>query len=137
MLRIAPMRSAGHHDRRNLPQPFDNVSCFVKSSHMSVAGCKKAICRRPARSFLQGKKQHCFGLLKSLGEKMPNAYSEVSPSSCRAFAWAEAHGSLEVLDRQIGLPRPQSDPAAPLPSLSEARVKFQRTIDQRCGRCDI
>ena len=106
MLRVSPMRSARHDDGRNVPQPFDKFSCFVNAPHMSVAGRKKAICWRPARSFLQGKKQHCFGFLKSPGEKVANAYSQVSSSGGSAFARAETDGSLEVLDREIGASRP-------------------------------
>ena len=74
--------------------------------HVSVARREKAICRHPVWSFLQGKKQQSFGFLKLTGEKVANAYSEVSVSGERAIAWAETYGSLEMLDREIGISRP-------------------------------
>jgi hypothetical protein len=42
-----------------------------------------------------------------------------------------------MLDREIGLPGPQPEPSALLPTPSKALVDLQSAIDQRNGRVDI
>lgn len=68
---------------------------------------------------------------------MPDTYADVSSCPGSAFARAEANGSLEMLDCELGFSRKQSDPAAPYPSVSEARVEMQGSIDQRGGRGEV
>jgi hypothetical protein len=52
---------------------------------------------------------------------------------CSPFARVEAQRSLEMLDREIGLPRPQPEPPAPLPTTSETRIEFQAAVEQGDG----
>src|SRR5215831_20149308 len=49
----------------------------------------------------------------------------------------EAHRSLEMLDRQIGVSGKQAKPTAPIPSKRETRVKHQSPFDQRDGGINV
>src|SRR6516225_9200389 len=50
-----------------------------------------------------------------------------------AVAGVEPQSGFQMLDREIGLPGPQSQPAAVDPARGIARVELKATIDQ-CGR---
>src|SRR6516162_9263457 len=50
-----------------------------------------------------------------------------------AVAGVEAQSGFQMLDREIGLPGPQSQPAAVDPTAGIARIELDATINQ-CGR---
>src|SRR5262249_6140329 len=50
-----------------------------------------------------------------------------------AIAGVEPQSGLQMLDREIGLPGPQSQPAAVDPTAGIARIELKATINQ-CGR---
>src|SRR5208282_2583754 len=60
-------------------------------------------------------------------------------NECRADAGAgtEAQCGVGVLDRDVGLARPQLEEAADGPAAREARVERQGTIDQRHHGADV
>jgi hypothetical protein len=49
----------------------------------------------------------------------------------------ETQRCFEVLDRHIGLARPQPEDTADVPSTREARIERQRTVDQRYHGIDV
>ena len=84
---------------------------------------------------LQRPKQHSRSVVKLPGEKVADAnrHKNWGPASVRA----EAQGGFEVADPKFGLPGPQPKPAAPVPALSETRVKGQRAVDQLNREIDV
>jgi hypothetical protein len=62
-------------------------------------------------------------------------HAEPHERVCSPFARVEAQRSLEMLDREIGLPRPQPEPPAPLPTTSETRIEFQAAVEHERGSC--
>ena len=50
-----------------------------------------------------------------------------------AIAGVKPQSGFQMLDREIGLPGPQSQPAAVDPAAGIARIELDATIDQ-CGR---
>src|SRR6516225_10960076 len=84
---------------------------------------------------LQRPKQHGRSVVKLSGEKVAYAYRHENWGL--ASVRAEAQGSFEVADPEFGLPGPQPKPAAPVPALSETRVKGQRAVDQLNREIDV
>ena len=61
------------------------------------------------------------------------ADSDPHHSPVVAIAGVEPQSGFQMLDREIGLPGPQSQPAAVDPTAGRARIELNATIDQ-CGR---
>src|SRR5947209_3972935 len=57
--------------------------------------------------------------------------------SADSGAWAETQRDLGMLDRDVGLARPQPDDAAEEPAACETRVQLQGPIDQRRRGADV
>src|SRR5271166_2427479 len=102
------MSSGRYYDVRQSSQPLDGFVCLVKSSHVCATRREKAVARDPVRLLLQRLTQRRSGFLKSPGKEMGHA--DPHERVCSPFARVEAQRSLEMLDREIGLPGPQPEP---------------------------
>jgi hypothetical protein len=80
-------------------------------------------CRCPGRFFLKREAYHLGSFLTSARKKVANADAEVSPAP--ALSGAKANGRFEMFNPEIVLPSPQSQPTAPYPTASKARVQLQ------------
>src|SRR5215472_1041711 len=60
-------------------------------------------------------------------------HENCGPASVRT----EPHGGFEMADRGFGLPRPQPEPPAQVPTLSETWVERQSAVSQFNSRIDI
>src|SRR5215469_8592094 len=84
---------------------------------------------------LERSKKHRSGIFEAPREKV--AHTDGHKVSSPVIPWTKAQGGFEMLDRDIGSPRPQPQPTASVPSDGEARVKGKRTINQFNGGIDI
>ena len=102
---------------------------------MGVAGCERPISRREDRDFFEGHAEDRQRIIESTVEEMRHA--DAGQMEAPLAARVEAHRSLEMLDRQIGISSKQAKPTAPIPGMSEARVERESSIDQREGGINV
>jgi len=102
---------------------------------MRVAGCQRAIGCCEDRDFFEGHAEHRQCIIESTVEEMRHA--DAGQMEAPLAARVEAHRSLEMLDRQIGVSSKQAKPTAPIPGMSEARVERESSIHQREGGINV
>src|ERR1700730_9155277 len=127
LIRIPPVRGARHHYVCQISYLLDRFSCLVKAPHLYITGGEKPVRRYPIRLFLQRLKQCHSGFFESPGEEV--GHTDPHERVCSPLARVEAQGVLQILDRGIGLPGPQPEPAAPLPTNSTARIELQGAVE--------
>src|SRR5215813_8719433 len=126
MFGVAPMLRLWDHDVRKCTKPFDGFFRLVEPPHVCVARREKAVGRGPIRFLLQRLTQHRPGFVKLPSHEM--GYSYPHEGVCFLLAGVEAQGGLEMLDREIELPAPQSEPPAPSPTTCRARIELQAAV---------
>ena len=128
MLRVPVARCALHHDGRDGAQPPNDVTRFVKPSHMRVAGRQHAIGHREARSQFERGQQVCCRRIEPAAEEVGFAISV--QIGCHAVARAKAQIGLKMLEGDIRLAGKDPEQSAPVPTAGAVRVKRQTTVDQ-------
>src|ERR1700720_4705555 len=99
MLRSPPLHDVRQYTRGDGPQPFDDLSCFIKASCMRIAGGQIPIYPGVAREFVQSSNKHGYGIAETALEKV--RYSNPVDLGSVRMKRAEADGSLQMLDRDI------------------------------------
>jgi hypothetical protein len=102
---------------------------------MGLAGGEYAIRHRVAWIVLDREAQLRHGLIEAPSEEMRCAY--LKERRADAGAGAEAQRGFEMLDRDVGLARKQSQGAADVPAAREIRVEREGAVSQRHHGTDI
>src|SRR5690242_16407966 len=123
------------HDRGNGPQPLDGLSGVIKPTHMRVAGGEIAIWLQVAGILLDREEEFRHSLVEppSKGTSTTHYRKRVGDTGARA----EAQRGLNMLDRIVGLARPNPERSADRPATRKIRVEREGTVDQRHHRADV
>src|SRR5260370_37419465 len=90
--------------------------------------------RRPIRTLFHRKKEHRCGLLQAPREEMARSNSK----QCRVSTpRVKPRRGFEVLDGELMLSIPQSQPATARPTNGRAWIELQRAIDEVNGSIEI
>ncbi len=77
--RVPQMADVRHHDRRDGPQPRDDLSCVVEPTHMGVAGGEISDTVREAWILLDREEQFRHSLIEAPADEMCRAdYNEAT-----------------------------------------------------------
>ena len=106
-----------YYDRGYGAQPRDNLSRVVEPTHMGVAGGETAMRQREARILLDREEQLRYSLTEAPAGEMRGAYYKDRRAD--ADAGTEAQRGFGMLDRDVGLARPQPECAADKPAARE------------------
>src|SRR5262249_33522041 len=129
VLWIAERQVVWHHVGSQHAQPVDHLTRVVESPHMGIAGGQAPVGPWPRRRLLHRHAQRgCCLVEAAAGEVRDSQYPEVVAD---AVTWVEAERCLDLLDREIGLARPDTEAAPQHPRPREARIERERAIDQR------
>ena len=122
--------AADEHFRELLRRNADYVPAYLMYAQMLSREA-----RAPVRIILDREEQLRHGLTEAPAGEMRGAYYKERRAD--ADARTEAQRGFGMLDRDVGLARPQPECAADKPAAREIRVECQRTIDQRHHGADV
>src|SRR5215472_15803162 len=117
VLWVAQTRDVRHQDRGDSAQPLDVLSGFVGPAQMGVARSDPAIWLRRVRIILDRHEQLRYRLLEAAAEAMRGA--DCIERCADAGAGTKAQRDFDMLDRDVGLARKQSECAADMPAARE------------------
>ena len=135
ILGVAVRRCARRSVEHDRPQAIDHLSGLLKPSHMRATNCEPSVTRHRVRRFLQGTEQHRPSLLKLSAKNMTD--TDPQERCGDRITRAEAQRNLEMLNRQVGFPTPQPEPAAAKPPEGKAWVELPGAVDQGDGGIDV
>ena len=108
---------------------------LVEPTHMRVAGGEEAVSPRLARVVVYRKAQHWQCLIEAPTAEMRNA--DIRRQTSNPRSGIEAPRGFEVLDRNVGLTRPDPERAADAPSACRTRIQRKCTINERHHGSDV
>src|SRR5438105_11078792 len=123
-----------YHDRGNGAQPLDGLSGVVKPTHMRVAGGEIAIWLRVAGILLDREEEFRHSLVEPPSKEMSTTHYRKRVGD--AGARAEAQRGLNMLDRIVGLARPNPERSTDRPAAAVAWVEREGMVDQRHHRAE-
>src|SRR5262249_42295988 len=101
-------------------QPDDHLTRFVNPSHMSTTSGEPAIRPRPRWGVLHCDEQFCPCFIEASSKEMCDTDRPIVIAP--AVARVEPQRCLDLLDRQIGLSRPDAENPSQKPSPREAWI---------------
>ena len=101
----------------HVSQPLDDSACVIEPTHIGVAGGETAMRQREAWVLLDREEELRHGLTEAPAGEMRGAYYKDRRAD--ADAGTEAQRGFGMLDRDVGLARPQPECAADKPAARE------------------
>ena len=103
-----------------IAQPPNDLLRVVEPSLVRVAGCQHAVGHREGRRQIERGQQVCRRLVETAAEEV--GFADSVQIGCPAIAGAGAQVSLEMLEREVGLPGKNPEQTAPVPPVRMTRV---------------